>query len=78
MNKNIIRGSLELAGFNNHLYGTNTDGECIHLAVLGSEFYQYFDEESGTWEEWAGDINDDVNTYELGEAYKFTLIDSKE
>ena len=44
MNKNIIRGSLELAGFNNHLYGTNTDGECIHLAVLVSEFDMYFDD----------------------------------
>ena len=78
MNKNIIRGSLELAGFNNHLYGTNTDGECIHLAVLGSEFDMYFDDDSGTWEKWTGDINDEAETCEFEDAYEFALVNSKE
>lgn len=77
----IRKGTLDICGHDNHLYGRNMAGKWEHLAVLDPDAFMFYyvplggDEDDGEWvEEFPEDINEWVESDpDIQEAYGFEL-----
>ncbi|RLD00153.1 MAG: hypothetical protein DRI46_08055 [Chloroflexi bacterium] len=71
----IMRNTLHLSGLNNHMYGTNLNGETVHIHTMGYEFTCPYENEDGEMVD-PGEVNEIVNANpEFEEALEFDLVD---
>ena len=84
--KKIVKGTFFISGHDNHLYGTlaanykdfyddEEAGEVIHIAVLGYEYDMTEDEDTGEWSTRVVKINEEVDDYDMMEAYGYEIVD---